>query len=139
MPSPLAGAIVLSDGESDMDTEEKLPAQSPGLDCSFVIFRVPHHHPHRLKRPLAHSDELVFGDLAIRVYAVASFKEEQGVELKVQRTDTADIHLADLFGFGEKNPPVSANQLLESFHRWTVEPALFVDPGADMVLGLMGH
>ena len=102
MPSPLAGAIVLSDGESDMDTEEKLPAQSPGLDCSFVIFRVPHHHPHRLKRPLAHSDELVFGDLAIRVYAVASFKEEQGVELKVQRTDTADIHLADLFGFGEK-------------------------------------
>lgn len=42
-----------------------------GLDLDdLIIFRVPHKHPHMLKRPLQHVDGLNFMDMAVRVYEV---------------------------------------------------------------------
>ena len=38
----------------------------------LVIFRMPHKHPHMLRRPLQHVDGLSFLDMAVRVYAVSA-------------------------------------------------------------------
>lgn len=37
----------------------------------LVIFRIPHKHPHMLKRPLQHVDGLTFLDMAVRLYTVS--------------------------------------------------------------------
>lgn len=87
------------------------PGTSAAERPDLVVFRVAHHHPHRLKRPLQHSDRLGYGDLALRIYGVAASQEVDGLpRLRVQRAETPDIQLVDLFGFGSTS--LTTNQLI---------------------------
>ena len=76
-PSKPAADVVISDEDSDIGDVPGGPANAAGGhgcmgDTSqIVIFRVPHKHPHMLKRPLQHVDALSGLDLAVRIYEVA--------------------------------------------------------------------
>lgn len=99
----------------------------------MIIFRVSHHHPHRLKRPLQHSDRLTFGEIAIKTYTVAAAKEEDGLpRLQVERSNSSDIQLADLFGFAATS--MTPNQLITNLQQWTLDPALSLDQGKLIVI-----
>ena len=45
--------------------------------ADVIVFRVSHSHPHRLKRPLQHSDQLTGAQFALRVYAVMEHDVEK--------------------------------------------------------------
>ena len=65
----------------------------------LLVFRVAHKHPHRLKRPLQHSDSLTGTDFAIKTYKVVTHTRVNDLPvLAVQRLATSDIELVDLFG-----------------------------------------
>lgn len=101
-----------------------------GAGTGLIIFRVSHKHPHRLKRPLQHSDSLTGTHFAIRLYQVASqrtleFEDGAGPQLIVQRTEAADIQLIEFFGKARIKP----EKLIHHFLQWTVEPALRLEAG----------
>lgn len=69
-----------SDDEDDVAAAtSSIPSSSAGAGCAtksvtddLVIFRIPHKHPHMLKRPLQHVDGLTFLDMAVRTYVVTA-------------------------------------------------------------------
>lgn len=101
-----------------------------GAGTGLIIFRVSHKHPHRLKRPLQHSDSLTGTHFALRLYQVTSqhtlaHEDGAGPQLIVQRTQAADIQLVELFGKARIKP----EKLIHHFLQWTVEPALRLEAG----------
>lgn len=75
---------VLEISDDDDDDDSRPHSQEPFVDAArdapssssakeLVVFRVPHKHPHMLKRPLQNVDALGFSDLAIRLYTVHEF------------------------------------------------------------------
>ena len=96
---------------------------------SEVVFRVPHKHPHRLKRPLHHSDDLAAFHFLLRPYKTSwanSDQEQERSEILVQRCQTDDIHCMELFGGAAAD---QADTLIRSLKQWCVDPALHVDEG----------
>eukprot|EP00435_Cladocopium_sp_Y103_P062809 s1023_g24.t1 len=77
-------AMEILDSDSDDDAHHHERGQSgPGSGTAaglwtgrnlddLVIFRIPHKHPHMLKRPLQHVDGLTYLDMAIRLYTVSA-------------------------------------------------------------------
>ena len=77
-------AVEISDDDADDDGEREQSGPSSGgrvLSAGLgkrrnvddlVIFRIPHKHPHMLKRPLQHVDGLTFLDMAVRLYTVSA-------------------------------------------------------------------
>ena len=80
MVLPTTAAHEISDDSDDAPgkilTEKEQVAGQRLLDVNeLVIFRVPHKHPHMLKRPLQHVDGLSFMDMAVRIYEVTPVSE----------------------------------------------------------------
>ena len=95
--------------------------------ADVIVFRVAHSHPHRLKRPLQHSDQLTGAQFALRVYAVMEHDvEKETPTLVIQRRSTADVELVDLFGRARIQP----EELMKHFLQWTVQPAIRFESGA---------
>lgn len=97
--------------------------------ADVIVFRVAHSHPHRLKRPLQHSDRLTGAQFALRIYAVVHFDfdvESEHMSLVIQRSTKADVELVDLFGRARIKP----EELTKHFLQWTVQPALRFESGS---------
>ena len=96
-------------------------ASDSAAGSAIVVFRVSHKHPHRLKRPLQHSDSLTGADFAVRFYSIAERNIQHGAQqLTVQRAACADVQLVDLFGRARLKP----ENIIKYFLQWSVDPAL---------------
>ena len=92
----------------------------------LLVFRVAHKHPHRLKRPLQHSDSLTGTDFAIKTYKVVTHTHVNDLPvLAVQRLATSDIQLVDLFGHAN----LKATAMIKHFQQWAIAPALRIATG----------
>lgn len=92
----------------------------PGSD--LIIFRVPHKHPHMLKRPLQHADDISGFDFALRPYCVVS---ADGEVVKVQRQPSPDIMVMELVSA----TTVTAEKLIRGLKQWSVQPDAIMDTG----------
>lgn len=89
---------------------------------NVVVFRVPHSHPHRLKRPLHHSDDLTGLHFALRPYTIL---DHGGDTLEVQRAGGEDILCVELFS----KSGLQADNLIRELKQWTVESGMRFDAG----------
>ena len=64
----------------------------------LVIFRVPHKHPHMLKRPLQHVDGLSFMDMAVRMYEVSQVPANQDENAPCHLFQVRSGHLVHVVG-----------------------------------------
>ena len=97
-------------------------AQEGPTAPNVVVFRVPHSHPHRLKRPLHHSDDLTGLHFALRPYTIL---DHGGDTLEVQRAGGEDILCVELFS----KSGLLAENLIRELKQWTVESGMRFDGG----------
>ena len=101
-------------------------ASDSATGSAIVVFRVSHKHPHRLKRPLQHSDSLTGAEFAVRFYKITEHNiQHGGQQLTVQRASCADVQLVDLFGRAKLKP----ENIVKYFLQWSVDPALRFEAG----------
>ncbi len=91
-------------------------------DSDLIIFRIPHRHPHMLKRPLQHADDISGFDFALRPYYVAS---TDGQVVKVQRQESPDIMVMELISA----TTVTAEKLIRGLKQWSVQPDVILETG----------
>lgn len=74
----LPQTVAVRDSDSDCSAEEVPVSEAQGPDPAedLVVFRIPHKHPHMLKRPLQHLDEVSGLDFAARLYCASSSKSD---------------------------------------------------------------
>lgn len=89
----------------------------------MVIFRVPHKHPHMLKRPLQHVDAMSALDLAVRVYSVVRSDGADG--FLVQRAPGADIFLTELL----TSVDAGDSHLTKKLKQYKVQDQIELDTG----------
>ena len=94
-------------------------ASDSATGSAIAVFRVSHKHPHRLKRPLQHSDSLTGADIT------ENNLQHGGQQLTVQRAACADVQLVDLFGRARLKP----ENVIKYFLQWSVDPALRFEAG----------
>lgn len=87
------------------------------MDIKFMMFRIPHKHPHRLKRPLHHSDDLSGFHFAVRPYSIVSLTEQ---EVIVERCLQDDILCLDLFA----KSSVNADKMIKHLKQWSIEDGM---------------
>lgn len=111
------------DAESRMEDPQSKKHSLPGSsDDDVIIFRITHTHPHLLKRPLKHTDDIKSLDFALRIYAMAS---PDGDCVKVHRADSSDIQVMELV----TSTAVEATHLIQHMKQWTVKPGIILEPG----------
>lgn len=124
---------VSSDEEGIPQQENKRPKSGSEADSEeveeVVIFRMPHRHPHMLKRPLQHADGVTGLDFAIRLYAVASKQFEDGVLRVHRQRASSDILLMELLS----SSTVSPLTLIKNLKQWSLRPEIEFDEGAPAV------
>ena len=118
----------LHDDQAAPSSSSPVPLQQahqPGEILSsvsdLVVWRVPHVHPHRLRRPLHHSDSLTGADFACSIYSVTACPDE---EMMIVQRLPKDIALMEIFG-----STVEPQDLVSSLKLWTVNEKLRFESG----------
>lgn len=133
MPSLSWTVVEESDGLSVEPPQPQAVAQDQesaqeSTHGKFMIFRIPHKHPHRLKRPLHHSDDLTGFHFAIRPYSIVTCTEQ---EVVVERCQHDDVLCLDLFA----KSSVNADQMIKHLKQWSVEDGMRFAEGQVVATG----
>ena len=109
--------------EADGREEDEEAVRADGTESqALVIFRVPHKHPHMLKRPLQHVDAMSALDMAVRVYSVV--RSDGPDAFCVQRAEGADIFLTELL-----TSDAADSKLIKKLKQYKVQDQIDLDTG----------